>query len=126
MFLIAATLRLNRLVTQEVLVGHFKPVEGTENTDSERFKQRTLVVLPIDDPEIRDIEVNVLLGVTEDIYSDVFLVRNVSTTEEIVDGSLYIDFVMSPGIKRIRNDLNDDNFQEKGFCNLLRFMLMST
>ncbi|XP_045158952.2 uncharacterized protein LOC123524665 isoform X2 [Mercenaria mercenaria] len=97
------TLRLNRLLTQNVLVGHYKPLDESETNDTERFRQRTLVVLPIDNPEIRDIEVNVLKGITEDIYEEVFLVRNVSHSETgaLVDGSLYVDFAMSPGIKII-------------------------
>ena len=85
-------------------MGHYKPVEENVTEDIERFRQRTLVVLPIDNPEIRDIEVNVLKGVTDDIYEQVFLVRNVSNSDtgEIVDGSLYVDFAMStPGIRII-------------------------
>lgn len=105
-FMIIETLRLNRLVTQNVLVGHYKPLEGTETKDTGRFRQRTLVVLPVDNPEIRDIEVNVLQGVTDDIYEQVFLVRNVSNNSvgDIVDGSLYVDFAMASGIKIISHE----------------------
>ncbi|XP_045158947.2 uncharacterized protein LOC123524664 isoform X2 [Mercenaria mercenaria] len=103
---ITETLRLNRLITQNVLVGHYKPLDGSETKDTERFRQRTLVVLPIDNPDIREIEVNVLKGVTDDVYEQVFLVRNVSksNTMDIVDGSLYVDFAMRPGIKIISHD----------------------
>lgn len=100
----AKTLRLNRLIQQNVLVGHYKPVDEMETNDTERFRQRTLVVLPIDNPDIRDIEVNVLKGITDEIYEQVFLVRNVSNSDagEIVDGSLYVDFAMAtPGIRII-------------------------
>lgn len=74
--------------------------------DTERFRQRTLAVLPLDKREIRVIEVHVLKGVKEeDIYEQVFLVRNVSKTSsaETVEGSLYIDFVMRPRMKIISN-----------------------
>lgn len=78
-------------------------MDDNETNDTDRFRQRTLAVLPLDNPEIREIEVHVLKGVTEDVYEQVFLVRNVSRSSaaEIVEGSLYIDFAMTPGIKII-------------------------
>lgn len=115
-FVPAETLRLNRLVIQNVLVGHYKPVDENETHDTKRFRQRTLAVLPLDKREIRAIEVHVLKGVTEDIYEQVFLVRNVSKTSSaaIIEGSLYIDFVMRPRMKIISNqgklETGTDNF----------------
>lgn len=84
-------------------MGHYKPVDKNETNDTERFRERTLAVLPLDKPEIREIEVYVLKGITEDIYEQIFLVRNVSkvSSAEIVEGSLYVDFVMTPGIRFI-------------------------
>jgi hypothetical protein len=128
------TLRLNRLVTQTVLVGHYKPLDGNVSNDTERFRQRTLAVLPMNKPEICEIEVNVSKCVTDDIYEQVFLVRNVShsNTEEIVDGSLYVDFAMTPGIKLISQEgisfsylilASDQRFQHK---KLQRFLLYTS
>ncbi|KAL4236925.1 hypothetical protein ACF0H5_005311 [Mactra antiquata] len=110
---ITDVLQLNRLVSKEVLVGHYKPIEGVENTDSDRFKKRTLIVVPLDNYEIRNIEVNVLISDPDDTYSDVFLVRNVSNTEKIVDGSLYVDFSTSSGIAHI-SDIKDDDDDDHG------------
>lgn len=84
-------------------MGHYKPVQENETRDTERFHQRTLAVLPLDNPEICEIKVHVLKDVSKDIYEQVFLVRNVSKTSsaEIVEGSLYIDFVIRPQMKII-------------------------
>lgn len=99
--MITDTYRLNRLVTQEVLIGHYKPVNEEAFNRSGALKQRTLILLPIDNPEIRDIEVNVSNDVSEDMYEHIFQVRNVSRSEEeLMDGALYIDFADCPGIRR--------------------------
>lgn len=89
-------------MTQNVLVGHYKPVEDVSSTDSERFKKRTLLVLPIDHPDIRDIEVNVLKGVDDfgDLYQDVFLVRNVSHDLDLID-TLYVEFAKRQSVKML-------------------------
>lgn len=110
----AEILRLNRLVTQNVLVGHYKPLDETQTNDTERFRQRTLAVLPVGDIEVGEIEVNVLKGITEDVYEQVFLVRNVSKTNsaEIVDGSLYVDFATSSGIKIISHQDHEDQQEQ--------------
>lgn len=100
---ITDTLRLNRLVTQNVLVGHYKPIDSFCLEDTESFRLRTLVVIPLDIPDVREIEVNVLEGLTEDIYSDNFHITNVSRDLELVDGSLYIDFAMHPRITRLES-----------------------
>lgn len=88
-------------MTHEVLVGHYKPVQDNTDAENRAFKKRTLIILPTDNPEIRDIEVNVLQDVTEDTYENIFLVRNVSRSqEELMDGALYIDFANCHGIRR--------------------------
>ncbi|KAL4236927.1 hypothetical protein ACF0H5_005313 [Mactra antiquata] len=104
--------RLNRLVTQEVLVGHYKPV--TEYNDFEvsadGVKQRTLILLPTDNPDIKDIEVNVLKDFNDDVYEDIFMVRNVSRSKrEVMDGALYIDFADCPGIRRFSSFSDQDD-----------------
>ena len=98
------TLRLNRLVEQTVLVGHYKRV-GKSN-DTEKFRKRTLVVLPMNNPHICETNVNVSTAVIDNMYEQVFLVRNVSNdnTEDTVDGSLYVDFRMKPGVKLISQE----------------------
>ncbi|XP_052257762.1 uncharacterized protein LOC127862608 isoform X2 [Dreissena polymorpha] len=90
---ITETLQLNRVVSQSVLVGHYKPVEGYGQTDTEKVKKRTLVVLPMDHPEIREIEVNVLEddGDISDIYERVFNVCNISNSLDVVD-TIYVEF----------------------------------
>lgn len=112
---ITDTLRLNRLVAQKVFVGHYKALDEAQAKDTERFRQRTLVVIPVDNPEIREIEVNVLQGDTDDVYERVFLVRNVSNTqtEDIVDGSLYVDFAMTPRIKIISHEDSDPQNEDE-------------
>jgi len=99
-FAFPETLQLNRLVTQNVLVGHYKPIDGATNSDSERFRKRTLLVLPLDHHDIREIEVNILHGVDdfEDLYQDVFLVHSASDDIHLVD-SLYVEFAKRPGVK---------------------------
>lgn len=89
-------------MTQNVLVGHYKPVEGVPITDSEHFRKRTLIVLPLDHPDIREIEVNVLHGVDdfEDVYEEVFLVHSASDDLHLID-TLYVEFAKRPGIKMI-------------------------
>ena len=76
---------MNRLVTQNVLVGHYRPIEGYEDKG-----RRTLIVLPLDDSEIRGIEVSVL---TEEanVYGDITSVRNVTSDYEAING-LYVEF----------------------------------
>ncbi|KAH3693894.1 uncharacterized protein LOC127862607 isoform X2 [Dreissena polymorpha] len=90
---ITETLQLNRVVSQNVLVGHYKPVEGYGPTDTKKVKKRTLVVLPMDHPEIREIEVNVLEdgGDISDIYERVFNVCNISNSLDVVD-TIYVEF----------------------------------
>ncbi|XP_052257765.1 titin-like isoform X3 [Dreissena polymorpha] len=90
---ITETLQLNRLVTQNVLVGHYKAVEGMETVDTDSYRKRTLVVLPLDHPEIREIEVNVLEddGDISEIYERVFNVSNISSSLEVVD-TIYVEF----------------------------------
>lgn len=93
-------------MTQTVLVGHYKPIEEATATatEAEGVRKRTLVVLPLDNKEIREIEVNVLKDATEEDYEKIFLVRNVSNTDELIDGSLYVDFVCSTsGMKFIQH-----------------------
>ncbi|XP_052274788.1 uncharacterized protein LOC127874472 isoform X2 [Dreissena polymorpha] len=90
---ITETLQLNRLVTQNVLVGHYKAVEGMETVDTDSYRKRTLVVLPLDHPDIREIEVNVLEddGDISEIYEKVFNVSNISSSHEVVD-TIYVEF----------------------------------
>ncbi|KAH3698197.1 hypothetical protein DPMN_085716 [Dreissena polymorpha] len=91
------TLQLNRLVTQNVLVGHYKAVKGMETVDTDSYRKRTLVVLPLDHPEIREIEVNVLEddGDISEIYEKVFSVSNISSSLDVVD-TIYVDFWKEP------------------------------
>lgn len=72
------------------------------STDSERFRRRTLVVLPLDHPDIREIEVNVLKGVDdfEDLYEEVFLVQSASDDIHLID-TLYVEFAKRPGVRML-------------------------
>ena len=94
------TIRLNRLVCQNVLVGHYK-AEGEADTE-DGITSRSLVVLPIDNLEICEIQVHVLQRATDEDYEQIFLVRNVSKKDlEVVDGTLYVDFLVDNGPKRV-------------------------
>ncbi|XP_052257644.1 uncharacterized protein LOC127862522 isoform X2 [Dreissena polymorpha] len=108
---ITKTLQLNRLVTQNVLVGHYKPVEGLDTGDSERFRKRTLVVIPLDHPEIREIQVHALEDDAEisAIYEKVFNVYNISSSHEVVD-AIYVEyFKEAPSTMFIRVDSPTSN-----------------
>ncbi|XP_052776405.1 uncharacterized protein LOC128214148 isoform X2 [Mya arenaria] len=107
MHTITEMLQLNRLVTQNVLVGHYKPVGDVESGDSKHFKRRTLIVLPLDHPEIREVEVNVLEG-QADLYEEVVSVQNISSDMDVVD-SLYVEFRTEfPALRRFTFTEEDD------------------
>lgn len=102
-----SALQINRLVLQKVLIGHYKEPDETRSS-SGKFCKRTLVVIPLDSPGIREITVRVRLSNAEDdpIYEP-FLVRNVNAdTSDYVDMAegLYVEFVKRPRIIKLKED----------------------
>ena len=100
-------MQINRLVLQKVLIGHYKEPEERPN-QSEKFCKRTLVVIPLDSPNIREITVRVRISENPDndkIYES-FLVRNVNADKDYVDMAegLYVEFVKRPRIIRLKED----------------------
>ena len=117
-------MQINRLVLQKVLIGHYKEPEETRNP-SEKFCKRTLVVIPLDSLNIREITVRVRLSnAEEDPIYEPFLVRNVNADKsdyvDMAEG-LYVEFVKRPRIIRLKEDEEDksrgdgegDNNEEK-------------
>ena len=103
-YLITATLLLKRYQYQDAIIGHYKPLEdlSTQPADSESLVRRSLAVLPLDNPLIREIQVHVLQDTDEEVYDDIFLVTNKSSQmNEFLDGTLYVDFSKRPGPRRL-------------------------
>ena len=133
-YFFSATLRLNRIVKQRVIVGHYKPVaevdnvaeteektdkknedkekdNDTENTDSSEadsdnkdVRKRTVVVIPVDNPEIGEIPVNVCEGDVLTIYESLVNIKSVTEAREMVQENLCLDFEVKPGMKLLATD----------------------
>lgn len=115
---VTGTLRLNRIVKQHVLIGHYKPIsEHTEDqggadanksednknadTTAKDIRKRTVIVLPVDNPEIGNIEVNIYDGDVLTIYEKLVNIQSVSEAKDMVRDTLCVDFSVKPGIKLI-------------------------
>ncbi|KAK3600681.1 hypothetical protein CHS0354_029545 [Potamilus streckersoni] len=106
---ISGTLSLNRLVMQKVLIGFYKGLDNGSKTETS-FCRRPIVVLPLDSPEIKNIEVSVpdIPQEEKDIYEFVMtsnFSRDNTCDIAIVDGSLYAEFAKHPKVL-ILNDRN--------------------
>ncbi|XP_060576154.1 uncharacterized protein LOC132733515 isoform X2 [Ruditapes philippinarum] len=138
---VTATLRLNRIVKQRVIVGHYKPItdlekteeagdigaEKNENADSENtgtentegseagnkdVRKRTVVVIPVDDPEIGEIPVNVCEGDVLTIYESLVNIKSVTEARDMVAQTLCLDFEVKPGMKLITANEEDSKKYE--------------
>lgn len=98
---VSGTVRLNRLVTQQVIVGHYKPLEEVEEQQQDTRK-RTMIVLPLDS-EIGSITVVVAQNSDEAVYDDILKMFR-TPDDNFDDGALYVDFAMDTGIRRICHD----------------------
>ena len=100
LFIPASALRINKLVLQKVLIGHYTNPEDPTR-DSQKFCKRTLVVIPYDTPDIGEINVRIYKGEEDSPDYEEFLVENVST--EIAEG-LYVEFLKKPRIILLKED----------------------
>lgn len=83
-----------------MLVGHYKPVYGAE-TDTEATRKRTVIVLPVDNPDIGEIEVNIYDGDVLTIYDKLVNIQSVADVRDMVKDTLCVDFSVNPSIKLI-------------------------
>ncbi|KAL3869228.1 hypothetical protein ACJMK2_041936 [Sinanodonta woodiana] len=111
---ISGTLSLNRLVMQKVLIGFYKGLDDGSKTET-TFCRRPIVVLPLESPEIKNIEVSVpdIPQEEKDIYEFVMtsnFSRDHTCDISIVDGSLYAEFAKHPKVL-ILNEKNTSGLQ---------------
>lgn len=108
-------MQINRIILQNVLIGHYTE-PGETNKPSAKFCKRTLIVIPLDSLEIREITVRVRISNAEDdpIYEP-FLVQNVNAGKsdyvDVAEG-LYVEFLKRPRIIRLKED--DDEPTKEG------------
>lgn len=96
---VSNTLTLNRLVTQDVLVGHYVPV-GHENYNiTEHCRQRTLVVIPLDDSVVMTTKFKVCNDAIKDKICK--SIRNLSDDTQLLEKAIYVNFASTSGIDRI-------------------------
>ncbi|KAK3090436.1 hypothetical protein FSP39_011850 [Pinctada imbricata] len=94
-------LKLLRVVHQEVIVGHYKPLVDTEESKSGQFCRRALALLPLDNKVVNEIEVQIPVYSDNDDYE--FLVaKNFSEKVDMeeFEGSLYLEFSNVPRIHK--------------------------
>ncbi|XP_045158946.2 uncharacterized protein LOC123524663 [Mercenaria mercenaria] len=135
---VTETLRLKRIVKQRVLVGHYKPViepdnaesaEGngpseSENPDAENVdnenanaadsgdvRRRTVVMIPVDNPEIGEIPVNICEGDILTIYESLVNIKSVTEAKDMVRETLCLDFDVKPGLKLLTKEDNSRKYE---------------
>ncbi|XP_021341082.1 uncharacterized protein LOC110442013 isoform X2 [Mizuhopecten yessoensis] len=93
------TVKIKKLIEQKTIIGHYKPPEQ-EELKTQSLCQRTLIIIPLDSPTAREIEVRVPLDVEDDDQYELVLARNFSQmniiSEENIDGTIYVDFLKTP------------------------------
>ncbi|XP_033738463.1 uncharacterized protein LOC117326014 [Pecten maximus] len=93
------TVKIMSRIEQKTMIGHYKPPEVEATNDTYRC-QRTLVIIPLDSPTAKDIEVRVSLNAQDDDDYELVMARNFSTrnavNEENIDGTIYMDFLKTP------------------------------
>ena len=99
-------MQINRLILQRVLIGHY--TEPGQSGKIDKFCKRTLVVIPLDSPGIREISVKVHLGEEDDPVYEPFLVRNVKADQSMAEG-LYVEFLKKPRIIRLKEEEAEDS-----------------
>ena len=85
-----------RTKTRTVLLGHYKSMSKDPST---RFCRRSAVILPMDNPDIANIEVQVPMYMDTDDY-EIFVLNHFSESDvsQPVEGLLYIDFSKNAGV----------------------------
>ncbi|XP_067677953.1 uncharacterized protein [Haliotis asinina] len=84
--------------TAPVLFGHYKGMTGDPNS---KFCRRSAVVIPLDNPEISEIEVQTPEYMDSDDY-ELFVLQNFSesaATPEFIEGTLYVDFLRTSNVQ---------------------------
>ncbi|XP_046544787.1 uncharacterized protein LOC124254989 isoform X2 [Haliotis rubra] len=84
--------------TAPVLFGHYKGMTGDPNS---KFCRRSAVVIPLDNPEISEIEVQTPEYMDSDDYQ-LFVLQNFSesaVTPDFVEGTLYVDFLRTTQVQ---------------------------
>ena len=87
--------KLNRVFREEVVVGHHKPqIPECLKKEYSKYVRRSIVLLPLSRDAVNEIEVNVPIYSEPDGYE--LLVSQKSPIEDIIDGSLYLEFAKNP------------------------------
>ncbi|KAK3090647.1 hypothetical protein FSP39_013382 [Pinctada imbricata] len=106
-------LKLLRVVQQEIVVGHYKPLVDTVDSKSEHFCRRAIALLPLDSKVVNEIEVQIPDYSQSDDYE--FLVaKNFSETidMEVIEEGLYLEFSNIPRIRKIQQEYDDDTIAD--------------
>ncbi|KAL3870981.1 hypothetical protein ACJMK2_039006 [Sinanodonta woodiana] len=102
-------LSLNRRIKQKVLIGYYKRLDAG-SVEQTQFFRRPIIVLPLDNWEVKEIEVSVPQMPPEenDIYQ--FVMANNFLSDRTwdlanVDGNLYAEFAKCPKVHILNEDL---------------------
>ena len=91
--------KLNRVFREEVVVGHHKPqIPECFKNEHSKYVRRSIVLLPLSRDAVNEIEVNIPIYSEPDEY-ELLVISNFSQkslNEDIIDGSLYLEFAKNP------------------------------
>jgi hypothetical protein len=91
--------KLNRIFREEVVVGYHKPqIPECLKNEHSKYVRRSIVLLPLIRDAVNEIEVNVPIYSEPDEY-ELLVISNFSQKspiEDIIDGSLYLEFAYNP------------------------------
>ena len=91
--------KLNRVFREEVVVGHHKPqIPECFKNEHSKYVRRSIVLLPLSRDAVNEIEVNIPIYSEPDEY-ELLVISNFSQkslNEDIIDGSLYVEFAKHP------------------------------
>ena len=91
--------KLNRVFREEVVVGHHKPqIPECLKKEYSKYVRRSIVLLPLSRDAVNEIEVNIPIYSEPDEY-ELLVISNFSQkslNEDIIDGSLYLEFAKNP------------------------------
>ena len=95
----AGCVKLNRVFREEVVVGHHKPqIPECLKNEYSKYVRRSIVLLPLSRDAVNEIEVNIPIYSEPDEY-ELLVISNFSQkslNEDIIDGSLYVEFAKHP------------------------------
>lgn len=96
-----SALQIRRLVKQKVLIGHYRmPDQLGDQSDSSC--KRTLVVVPLDSVDLKEIVVQVHTGdIDGSVYETLATVKNRDKRQSMLTEELYVDFVKKPRLIRL-------------------------